>query len=183
MTRYLLAGARGGQGTTTTAVLLAHHHAATGSVLLVSPNPNEILALISHPAGHVQACHELAPGLSLTSPDQLDHAPAADIEVWDLGRLDQAPDHDPGGPAVRTVIHRGPDYLSAWHHTRSTWPADTIILLTETGRALRPTDLTEITSLPITTTIPITPAIARTLDAGLLLTRPSPLHVALAATA
>ena len=60
--------------------------------------------------------------------------------------------------ALSTLVNRGGRY-------------DGVIVLTEPGRALSERDVTDVLGLPVVANIPIDPAIARMIDAGLLLTR------------
>ena len=175
MTRIALAGAKGGQGTTTIALILAAALAQHAPTTIAAPQPAELVALaagsgLRQPPTQA-ASQQLAQRLTAASLNDGAHHPHSTHYVLDLGTLTAA-QTAAGGPAdIRYVVHRGPDYLALWHHVRQNWAADGIILQSEPGRALRPTDATDITGIPVLATIPITATIARTIDAGLLLAR------------
>lgn len=173
MTTMELIGAKGGQGTTTVAVILAAALARHGPTLLVVDDVDEAAALAAAPVrpdGSSAQRLQLAPGLWAIAAVAGAANAAQDHIVVDLGRLGN------GLPLCasnvrRYIVHRGPDYVAAWHHARAACSADGIILLQEPGRALRTTDLAEATRLPIAATVPVAQALARAIDAGLLLPR------------
>lgn len=173
MSTIELIGAKGGQGTTTVAVILAAALARHGPTLLVVDDVDEAAALAAAPVRPDDSSAlrlQLAPCLWAIAAVAGAANAANDHIVVDLGRLGH------GLPLCasngrRYIVHRGPDYLAAWHHARRVCSADGIILLQEPGRTLRTTDLAEATGLPVAATVPVTQALARAIDAGLLLPR------------
>ncbi len=66
---------------------------------------------------------------------------------------------------------RGPCYLALRTLLAADHGLDGIILVAEPGRALNERDVADVTGLDVVATVPVTPGIARTIDAGLLATR------------
>lgn len=165
-------GARGGQGTSTvaaTAALESAKHSPT-SLLCVDPLSTAALLGASPVLPGEQA--EIAPGLTLAGLD----GPRGAVTVIDAGVLATAP-ASPAGSRTILVI-RGPSYLAL--HTAIGHPdlqADGAVVVAEPGRALCDLDVAEILAVPVLATVPVRADIARTVDAGLLLseatTRPS----------
>lgn len=158
-------GARGGQGTSTiaaTAALQAAQHAPT-SLLCLDPLATAALLGSSPvlPGDHA----EIAPRLTLAGLD----GPRGAVTVIDAGMLATAP---PVPAASRTVlVIRGPSYLAL--HTAVGHPdlhVDAAVVVAEPGRALSDLDVREILAVPVLATVPVRADIARTVDAGLLLT-------------
>ncbi len=71
---------------------------------------------------------------------------------------------------ARVLVTR-PCYLALRNATGQRRP-DHLIVITEPGRALNPSDIEAVTDTPITATVPYDPAIARAVDAGTLTSRP-----------
>ena len=170
-------GARGGQGTSTvaaTAALLAAQHFPTA---LLCVDPLSTAALLGAPPVLPGEHAEIAPGLTLAGLD----GPRRAVTVIDAGSLATTPPTPAGGRTV--LVIRGPSSLSL--HTAIGHPelhADGAVIVAEPGRALSDLDVTEILAIPVLASVPVRADIARTVDAGLLLTeatsRPSlrPIH-------
>ena len=71
----------------------------------------------------------------------------------------------PAGRAARSVLSRTADAARGQHGL------DGIVLVAEPGRALNERDVADVTGLDVVATVPVTPGIARTIDAGLLAAR------------
>ena len=72
-----------------------------------------------------------------------------------------------------TLLVIRPCYLALRRalHLEVTTGAAGVVVVSEPGRALDAWDVADITGLAVVTTIPVTPAIARAVDAGILATR------------
>lgn len=164
-------GIRGGQGTSTvaaaTALLLGEIHgqvrlessdldaaAALLGVALVAGIPTQLtgtleLALLGSRAAH--GCSALV------------------SDVGQLGSASVASERAVG--RIRIGVMRGPCYVGL----RELVGADThllggLVLCAEAGRSLDRRDVEDIAGLPVLATVDVTPAVARTLDAGLATT-------------
>lgn len=146
-----LIGAKGGVGTSTIAVALAI--ATGGTAVAVTIDGAADLRAI---AGMNQE-----PDIAVNFGDG--------PNVVDLGST--LPDERPDGILVAVV--RGPDYVGLrrlLNFPESLRP-DGVIVVTEPGRALNAADVEATTSLPVLADIPWDPAVARAVDAGLLMSR------------
>lgn len=174
--RYLLAGARGGQGTTTVATVLA-----------VLAGGYAATALVAH---DTDAVHAIAGLAHRTDPDEPvvvtervvltgTGAPAgpADVIVGDLGRLEDMAEPDGGPETTRWLVMRGPCYVSLRAALGSPWRPHGVILVAEKGRSLTPADVADVLGMPVVAQVPVEPSVARLIDAGLLISR---LHHAVA---
>ncbi len=90
------------------------------------------------------------------------------MAVVDAQRLDQL-DARPGGLFV--VVLRGPCYLGLRTITTCGVRADGIVLLMEPGRSLTRRDVSDVCDVPVIAEIAVTANVARTIDAGLLVSR------------
>ncbi len=164
-------GIRGGQGTSTvaaaTALLLGEIH---GRVRLESHDLEGAAALLGAPSVVVPT--------RLTSTVELARwgAWVADgcwAVVSDLGLMRSAPEVSERAVGdLRIGVLRGPCYVAL----RTLVGTDTaslagLVLCLEAGRALDRRDVEDIAGLPVLATADVTPAVARTLDAGLAATR------------
>lgn len=161
-------GIRGGQGTSTvaaaTAFLLGEIH---GPVRLESHDPEGAAAML---------------GLSATVEDPMCVTAAAELGVpgsssarWyrvivsDLGCMRSAPErHEGAAGRVRIGVLRGPCYVAL----RTLVSADSsplagLVLCAEPGRSLDHRDVEDIAGVPVLASVDVTPAVARTVDAGL----------------
>lgn len=169
--RYQLAGARGGQGTTTVATVLAALAAGHGVATLAAGRPDDVRALAGTAAA-VGDLTPLAPNLALVERGADATVTDVQVAVEDLGRLSdvaghQEPEKAPG--TQRWLVVRGPCYLSLRTALEAGWRADGVVLLVEPGRPLTPADVVDVLGLDIVAEIPVEAAVARSIDAGLLL--------------
>jgi hypothetical protein len=162
-------GARGGQGTSTIAAALAFDAASDVPTSLLTHDPTAMARLLgAQPSG---------PGPFLAAPDLtvagLD-GPRSTLTVIDAGSATNARDHQALG-GERYAVVRGPCYLSLATLV-SLLPdlrLDGVVLVAEPGRALSAADVTEVLALPVVATVPVRPAVARLIDAGLLAGKPT----------
>jgi hypothetical protein len=167
-------GARGGHGTSTVAAAAALFAASEQRTILVSDDPGASAALVGAPMPIGEECVDVTPRLTLTVRPEL-HADA-EVIVVDAGRLasEAAVEAPRAGERRRYVVLRGPCYVALATILAAGEPTpDGIILVSEPGRALSERDVAEVLGVPIAATIPIDPAVARAIDAGLL---PSRVH-------
>jgi cellulose biosynthesis protein BcsQ len=73
--------------------------------------------------------------------------------------------------ATRSILVIRPCYLALRAATRPNARIDGIVLVSETGRALGARDVESVLGAPVIAEVPVSPQIARTVDAGLLTTR------------
>jgi hypothetical protein len=74
--------------------------------------------------------------------------------------------------ATRSILVTRPCYLSLRRVADAPVVPSAVVLLTEPGRALRRSDVEQAVGAPVVASIAIDPAIARAVDAGLLVSRP-----------
>jgi hypothetical protein len=167
-----ITGARGGQGTSTVAAAVALLAAGHARTVLASADPRSMAALLGVPAPQAADLEvEITPTLRLSD------SPADDDEVLviDAGRSSPVAGEDHQGEHY-TVL-RGPCYLAlASLVTAPGPPPDGVILVAEPGRSLTATDVAEVLGVPVVATVEVNPAVARTIDAGLLAARLHRLH-------
>lgn len=155
-----LASVKGGTGVTTTAVALAGVlHKQGHTVTVESHDPFDLGAIAgeSTPSGTLEL-----EGTSETRYTVIDSG----IEPTDTRQ-----------PAVGTeILVIRACYVALSRASRLyenlTERFDGVILLVEDGRALNANDVRGILGLPVVAELPVDPAIARAVDAGLLLRRP-----------
>ena len=162
-----VAGARGGSGTSTIA-------AAPRAVRRPVRQHRARRSGARHDRGAARpGRHPGRPQRRSTSPTgspSRRHRPGtAEIAVIDAQRLDQL-DTRPDG--LFLVALRGPCYLGLRTITTTTAVrADGIVLLGEPGRSLTRRDVSDVCDVPVMAEIAVTANVARTIDAGLLVTR------------
>ena len=66
---------------------------------------------------------------------------------------------------------RGPCYLALRSLLRGQQSPDGIVLLAEPGRSLTARDVEDVTGVPVVARVAVSPTVARTIDAGLLVAR------------
>ena len=160
MTRTLaFAGAKGGQGTTTIAAATAELAAGHAAKTLVTPDPGDAAALLGLPRPPGGAPIRVTQTLWLSS----EAVEGSTVTVIDGPPLRPADE--------RYLVLRGPCYLALAAALRHDSPPNGIVLLREAGRSLTARDVTEVTGIPVVAQVPVTDAVARTIDAGLLLAR------------
>ena len=167
----MVTGARGGQGTTTVAVALALHAAAHGVVSLAAAPSQGAAVLLGVPAVERGECVQVTPNVTLSA---FPSVATADIHVVDGGRFGTSRAFG-GGESY--VVLRGPCYvaLATMLACQADRP-DGIILVAEDGRSLTAKDVSEVTGLPVVATVTASQRVARTIDAGLFLSRLPRLH-------
>jgi hypothetical protein len=170
MTRTIsISGARGGHGASTVAAAIALFSARHQPTALVAPDPADMAALLGvAPPDVDDAVVPVAPDLELG----LRGGPAPGLVVVDAGsRLEgpQSPDTD-----EQYVVVRGPCYLALRSLVAAQAGAyDGVILVNEPARSLRASDVAEVLGLPVIAQVTQHPAVARSVDAGVL---PSRIH-------
>jgi hypothetical protein len=162
----VLTGARGGHGTTTVAAALALYAAEHGTTTLVTDVPSTA-ALIGVALPFTDEFLEVTDNLAITSPGTAADRPRSHTVVIDAG-------HAPAAPAAdeHYVVLRGPCYVAlASLLARADAKPDGVILVAEPKRSLTARDVTDVLDVPVIATIDATPDVARTIDAGLLVSR------------
>ena len=161
-TTIVFTGAKGGQGTTTVAATAAVLAAAHRATTLVTEAPGEAAALLGLPRPIGAEPVTVTPRLWVAS-----HVvEGTDVVIGDGGERLDWPD------ATVYAVLRGPCYLALAALLERPGPMpDGIVLLAEKGRSLTARDVAEVSGVPVVATVPVTPAVAGTIDAGLLLTR------------
>jgi hypothetical protein len=180
-----LTGARGGQGTSTVAAALAVLCAGHAPTILRSDDPTTTAALVGVPVPLGDGWIDVCPNLTLVpnSAARID-GPVDGITVVDAGRTPSSPvdGHDGGsagplraadgaGPLERYAVLRGPCYVALATLVAATERFDGVIVVAEPGRSLTGRDVTDVLGIPVVATISADPSVARTIDAGLLLSR------------
>ena len=159
-----LIGARGGQGTGTTAAALGLLAARRGHrVELITDTPDTMCALLglSNAPNDADAV-EIVRGFTLRS----EPSDEAGLVITDTGTLVDA--HD-DAELVQLTVLRGPCYLSL----RATLGlsrrgVDGIVIVREPGRSLTKQDIATVTGLEVVAETQASPAVARSIDAGVL---------------
>jgi hypothetical protein len=167
-----LIGARGGQGTTTVAAALALLAAGHHDTALVSSDPAATAALLGVPLPLADERAEVTPTLSFTAA--LDEHHRAEVTIIDdgAGHRRTTSGSLTAADGERYAVLRGPCYVAlASLLTVPGGPPDGVILVIEQGRALTAKDVTGVLDVPVVATVKASPAVARTIDAGLLVSR------------
>ena len=152
-------GVRGGHGTTTVALVAAATLANRGPTGIAAHDPDAVCVAVGTTTG------------------------GTDIDIVDAGTLEQYLDVGPfdDEPAravqsscerLRIGVLRGPDYVglrTLCGHQEA--QLDGIIVVAEAGRALDARDVEHVTGRAVVAVVDHTPAVARAIDAGLLLSR------------
>jgi hypothetical protein len=161
-----VAGARGGSGTTTIAAALALFAARHATTQLVPCETGVTAALLglARPPG-------AAPAIAVT--EQLVLAPdatqTAEVTINDAGRVDVLAHERRSGPVI--AVLRGPCYLALHSIVAGDIPPLAgIVLVAEPDRSLTSRDVADVCGVPVLAEIKATPRVARTIDAGLLVT-------------
>ena len=155
---------KGGQGVSTTAAAVALFCARLGAqVTLRSHDVAAMAALLAVPSGdnalEVNGATELL---------GLDVPPRSSVVVDDAGGFDAAA--HAGASPTRILVLR-PCYLAlkaAIAALREQRPPDSLVVVAEPDRALGPNDLADALGVPVAAVVPVDPAVARAVDAGLL---------------
>lgn len=155
-----LVGARGGQGASTVAAALAASLSADTPTALLSHEPLAVAQLLGAMPPLPGEAVEVAPEFMLAGLD----GPRAETTVIDAGRATTAPEME----GERYAVVRGPCYLALATLVSLSLRLDGVVLVAEPGRAMGAEDVTAVLEVPVLATIPVHPAVARTVDAGLL---------------
>jgi hypothetical protein len=183
---HLIAGAKGGQGTTTVATVVAALAADHGATTLVSTRPDDVCALTGTAVpSRWSSMVPISANLRLLdaayaehhgglSPGPNGHGPQS--VVIDVGRLAELDDErrlqsDGVTDTIRWLVIRGPCYLSLRAALENPWRPDGIVVLAEAGRPLTTADVIDVVGVPVVAQVPVEAAVARVIDAGLLLAR------------
>lgn len=154
-------GARGGHGASTVAAALALFAARHGPTTLVARDhwaAAVLMGLPSADADHIEVTSGLSLGRQLTDADA--------TVVVDGGT------GEPTAGGRWYVVLRGPCYIALASLLDRTGTApDGLILVAEPGRSLSARDVTEVLGISVVATVRASPAVARTIDAGLLVSR------------
>lgn len=147
-----LVSAKGGVGTTTLAVMLARM--VNGSAVApLTTDQEDLCAVAGLPAYG-------------DGPVTFGDGPT----IFDLGTTDEIPAMRDG---LVLAVLRGPDYVGLRHLLAMSGDLqfDGVLVVWEAGRALGVSDVEAVLNLSVVATIPANPAIARSVDAGLLAAR------------
>jgi hypothetical protein len=159
-----LAGVRGGQGTSTTAAALALHAARRAErVELVAHDADATAALLG-----LSTAPAAGEGIALTEQLTLRTEPSgtAPVVIVDAGPLCGLTERPEG---LLVAVVRGPCYLSLRAVVTHPGPKpDGIIVVREHGRSLTCRDVTDVTGIAMFAETFASPAVARTIDAGVL---------------
>lgn len=153
-------GAKGGVGTSTVAAVIAVHASRHQGVELRAATPD--------------ALDELAAILGMTraldAPLTLPIGTGCDTTLVVIdGGTDPTP---PAGTTASFLVIR-PCYLAIRRALASTGPrASGVVLVAEPERSLGHRDIEDVLGVPVVATIAVTAAVARSVDAGLLMARP-----------
>jgi hypothetical protein len=158
-------GARGGSGTSTIAAAAALFAARIVATELVARDVDSAAALLGLGAsGAPDAPMDVAEQLTLASVP----TGSASVAVIDAGRLDQLDDRPTG---LLLVVLRGPCYLGLRSIVNNELHPDGIVVLSETGRSHTLRDVQDVCGVPVVAQVHVSAHVARTIDAGLLVTR------------
>ncbi len=167
-----LIGARGGQGTTTVAAALALLAAGHHDTALVSSDPAATAALLGVPLLLADERAEVTATLSFTAAPDEHHRAEVTIIDDGAGHRRATSGSLTAADGERYAVLRGPCYVAlASLLTAPDGPPDGVILVIEQGRALTAKDVTGVLDVPVVATVKASPAVARTIDAGLLVSR------------
>ena len=166
-TTIRLFGVRGGAGTSTVAALAALMARTMVPTELVTSDLDHTAALLGI-APPVEPDTEALPGLRLVDTS----TGSAELTIIDGGLLTGNPPVPAGPGESRVGVLRGPCYLAlrtllaAGEHS-----LHGLVLVEEPGRALTHRDVADVVGTEIVATVPVSPSIARAIDAGLLAAR------------
>ena len=159
----ILTGARGGQGTSTIAAATALYAVAQVSTQLVAVDTSATAAVLGLP----EPSHD---EVSVTEQFTLTNRSSGDpvVRITDAGTTTTSV----AGGGVRLVVLRGPCYVALRGLVRGGGRRpDGIVLLVEPGRSLSARDVEDMTGVSVVATVPVTPTVARAIDAGLFVAR------------
>ena len=164
--RITLVGVRGGSGTSTIGAALALISRTMVRTELVTADPVLTAALLGvAPPDQLPA--EVLPRLVLAQ----EASGEAELTIIDAGTVTEASVGPRASGERRLGVLRGPCYLALRTLLAGQHGLDGLVLVAEPGRALNERDVADVTGLDVVATVPVTPGIARTIDAGLLAAR------------
>jgi cellulose biosynthesis protein BcsQ len=186
---------KGGQGVTTTAAALAILTAHTGARTLLVDTAHDQPAILGLPEPAGPGLGDYLQPASRTTLAQITTPIAENLDLIHRGHTDIVfathtyglltgglghYDHviiDTHNAAYAWTLHvdrrllvTRPCYLALRRSTITPRP-DTVVLISEHQRALDANDIEAVLGIPVTATVPYSPAIARAIDAGLLTAR------------
>lgn len=172
MEKIVFVGSKGGVGTSTIAVMHALSVAGTGRrVRLTATAPagvDDLAVILAVPTPAPGEVVEVAAGLSLG-----DEADPGAYNVLDVG-TDTFSDHD--GPVYLVVRNC---YVSLRRALLAPLTTAGVVLVMEPGRSLGRRDVADVVGVPIVAELQVTASVARSIDAGLLVSSRRPrLHIA-----
>ena len=154
-------GAKGGVGTSTVAALHALALARAGS-------PTTLTATCEVQLGDLAAILGIppveGPHIDVNTTAALATSPAAPATVV----IDAGTEVDPPLAACEHYLVTRPCYLALRRAVQSARGAHGIVLVAEPERSLTRADVEDVLGLPVVATLPVQPATARLIDAGLL---------------
>lgn len=157
-----IVGARGGQGTTTVACTLAVLSAAHGPTTLTTADPDAAAAVFGLP-------RTTTPPVVVIGSLWLDIVEGTiGTTIVDDGRIGDVPVSLPG---PRFAVLRGPCYVAMASLLDHAGAYDGVILVAEHGRSLTAHDVSDVLDVPVVATVHATETVARTVDAGSLVSR------------
>ncbi|MEZ5265259.1 MAG: hypothetical protein R2755_26565 [Acidimicrobiales bacterium] len=158
----VLIGARGGQGTSTVAALLALHSAMAEPTELITSDVGAMAALLGVPAPDDRGA-VVSERLTITA------GPISPVARRVYDGLQAAT----GAGRVRRVIGvlRGPCYLALRSLVSHPGRLDGIVVHPSPAGPSPPETFEDVTGVPVVAAVAVSPAVARTIDAGLLAAR------------
>ena len=157
-------GPKGGQGTSTVAAATALFASRLSPrVSLRSHDCVGMARLLALPA---QAAEPADVAASITLSSLESNSTASAFTVDDLGRAELA--HR--SPAHTSVMVLRPCYLALEAAVRAACEVvpDWLVVVAEPDRSIGPADIAAVLAIPVAAVVPLDPAVARTLDAGML---------------
>ena len=164
MDKISFVGSKGGVGTSTVAVLHALSVADTVRLTATTAAGVEDLAVLL-------AVPVPAPGEVASVTPELTLGDEADPDAYTVvdGGTDTFSDHD--GPVYLVVRN---DYLSLRRALLAPPTTAGVVLVVEPGRSLGRRDVADVIAVPIVAELAVSPAVARSIDAGLLVSARRP---------
>ncbi len=166
-------GIRGGHGTTTVALAAAATLATRGPTRISTHDRRALCALVgvAHDEQPIPIAEHLVLAIGENDGDVID---AGTLEQYLDGPFDDelAARCQSAAGRLRVGVLRGPDYLglrTLCEHPEA--KLDGLVVLSEAGRALDARDVEQVSGRPVVAVVAHTPVVARTIDAGMLMSR------------
>lgn len=158
-------GAKGGVGTTVCSIMAAKRYSELGKTLLIDAAPGrDVAAACGAPGIDVAEIFPVG-GFDIATDELAAHL----VDEYDYVVIDSGRDFSGEGPDRLTVVTTA-CYLALRHILAANYSSFDMILVLEHGRSLDGADVEEIIGVPAIV-VDHDPAIARAVDAGLLLAR------------